>query len=74
MMPSESPPGSRTGEGHAIFFQVLQFETRTIFSRLQGGEGEFFSRGSGTGCVGGEPIMKKQAEKVGVISGEMGKT
>jgi hypothetical protein len=41
MMPSESLSGSRTGEGHEMLFQVLQFETRKIFSQLQGGEGGF---------------------------------
>jgi hypothetical protein len=40
MMPSESPPASRTGEGHERLSQVLQFVTRTNFSQLQGGWGD----------------------------------
>ena len=41
MMPSEMTPGSRTGEAHGMLPQVLQFETHTIFSQLQGGKGGF---------------------------------
>ena len=36
MMPSESPSGSRTGEGHGMLFQALQFGARKIFSQLRG--------------------------------------
>jgi len=32
--------GSRTGEGHGMLFQALQFGTRKIFSQLQGGREE----------------------------------
>ena len=58
MMPTESPPASRTGEGHEMLSQVLQFVTRTIFSQLQGSKGGFFSRYSGTGFAGIEPVKK----------------
>jgi hypothetical protein len=43
MMPSESLSGSRTGEGHEMLFQALQFETSKIFSQLQEGRGGFES-------------------------------
>jgi len=42
MMPSGSPPGSRTGQACNIF-SVCNLKTRTIFSRFRG-RGEFFSR------------------------------
>jgi len=41
VMPSESPSGSRTGEGHGMLFQALPFGARKIFSHLQGSEGGF---------------------------------
>jgi len=40
MMPSELPPGSRTGEGREMFSQFLQWVTRTIFSQFQGSWGD----------------------------------
>ena len=66
MMPSELPPGSRTGEGHEMFSQFLQWVTRTIFSRFQGGlgglesyflpeylvVGYFFGGAVPQGCIG----------------------
>jgi len=50
MMPSESPSGSRTGEGHGMLLQARQFETSKIFSQLQGGEGGFGRRISVSGA------------------------
>jgi hypothetical protein len=44
MMPSELPPGSRTGEGREMLSQVLQWVARTIFSRLQAAWGDFRGR------------------------------
>ena len=38
MMPSESSPGSRTGEGHGMLLQARQFESSKIFSQLRGGK------------------------------------
>ena len=59
MMPSELPPRSRTGEGHGMLLQVLQFETSTIFSQLQGGKGGFSPQG---GFAGGEVAMTRYKE------------
>jgi len=41
-------PGSRTGEGHGMLLQARQFETSKILSQLQGGEGGFGRRISGS--------------------------